>query len=672
MKQLIAGKRCLKKSTEALVIGSLLKEKSSYPVVRKVNKTKALNLDQQLLNFNKRHFSNSFILKQNNEKVNIVEINDENNNNKKSSKRLRKVIILLISLGIVISNIETLESKGLVNSSLSNKISALKKQVKSLIMYYAQLDINNGSNGITLEKKLYHYLAITFQTIEIIIRFSKIGLIGVVSLVDYFYSMNKEDWNENKEHVHRRNAERFLDLFIKLGGIYVKIGQYMSTMNNFLPKSWTDVMSVLQDSVPSQLNLEELKVLLQEEYKTDPNLIFEWIEEEPIAAASLAQVHRAKLLNSNEIVVIKAQYPSIRYYYQGDTLTRNFVITIMHGLFPEYDISWLGEKLDQVLRRELNFKLEMANAEKTRQHFESNDLVYIPKNYEQLSTERVLVMECINDSIKIDQVNELRKQFGEKGVKEACEITLETFARMIFEFGEIHTDPHPGNLLIRKHPNRKGKVQLVLLDHGLYQTLDSTFRINFCKLWKALVLKDDEVIKEYCKNYGIDDYQLYASFVLMRGYGDDVPVGLGTHATRQELEQFVEQLVSERMNQFTNLIRNIPNEMLLIMRTNNALRFINQQLGIPVNRYVINARIASKCLHLENSLSQKKNVSFYQRVKQFYFSSVESIHFEFNLHYYEWKQALWNWIYKQLIYFKLMKPIKVNIEKNDIDIVLFA
>ncbi|KAG2373125.1 hypothetical protein C9374_012857 [Naegleria lovaniensis] len=683
-------------------------------------------------------------MKQKNQSTN----NDDTTNKSKSanSKFWFKSLILTISILVLINT----EVKSEIYKTLHPHIRPYLPRIRNFLLHYSQTNISDvlfhsDQFSLTqqLEYLLFHYLAIVVQLAEGLYRFSRVASVGVSCLWDYYKHYNSKEWkeqvtkdeqrlamlvntNENEKNIyhtnssvdgnttsfpietndettsiiyqtHKRNAEKFLSLFIELGGIFVKIGQYMSSMTNFLPDAWTDTLKVLQDQVPCEATMEEIKLMFHDEELLSCGKsfdeLFEHFEAHPIAAASLAQVHRAKLrkgavselegtsLDGAEVAV-KVQYPSISYYYKGDMIAKGVALSIIHFFFPHYNISWMGSMLDETLNQELDFRIEKHNAEKitllfAREEEGMKQQLYIPKVISSLSSKRLLTMEFIN-GVKISNTEALRQRFGERGITEAASITFHVFAKMIFLHSFLHTDPHPGNILIRAHPSHKNRVQVVLLDHGLYQHLSHDFTINFAKFWRALVLNDNVFVKTYCQDLGIEDYQLYASIILMRGYDDKTGVGLFTHGTKAEFERFFKGIIEHRMDKFQQMIRNMPSEMLLIMRTNNLLRYVNQSMGVPVNRYVIYARVATVGIynkeHKEIAVlaSNSSSFSLWRYLKQKSLEKADQIYFETLLAIYQMKQCLWNWYYRQLILLGLMKPIRLSVDKNDLDVVLAA
>ncbi len=483
------------------------------------------------------------------------------------------------------------------------------------------------------------------QTIEGGKRFMKTGIVMAQIGIDYklnFYDALPKD---EKSRIHKRNAERLLDFIHRLGGVYVKIGQYLSTMTNVLPTEWTQTMLVLQDKAPT-VPLSDLQYLFIKHFGKTTTELYTDFDSTPIAAASLAQVHRATV--DGKQVAVKIQYPSITFNFYSDKITRDMIFALIPMLFPKYDSSWIGPELSDALHREMDFMLEIQNMKRAKRLFGDRQDVYIPQVVDSLSCSQILTMEFIN-GVKISDVDAIERMG--LSVKDASQTTFEAFAEMTFKHGFLHTDPHAGNIFVRPNPNNPKRTQVVILDHGLYRELDDEFRTNYAKLWKALILKDNKVVKEYCQKYGIDDYELYGAIVLMRSY-NTAEIGMISHHTMEEAQQFMDQYFEHIGDSVLNILNKMPHEMLLVMRTNSILRALNHELGVPVNRHIINARVAAQSLEQESGWK----------------------YFKFNmmLKYYEIKQRVIVALYRIAIYLHLMKPIILNLDRQSTDVILAA
>jgi aarF domain-containing kinase len=134
------------------------------------------------------------------------------------------------------------------------------------------------------------------------------------------------------------------------------------------------------------------------------------------------------------------------------------------------------------LPRELDYKIEAANAERCRQIFKHDSRIKVPEVYHEYTRERVLVMSC-EIGTPVTHVKKVREQGI--NLKDLSNLISEAFNHMIFKVGFVHGDPHPGNLFARKDEN--GKLQLVILDHGIYTDLGDETRLSYNKMWRGIL-----------------------------------------------------------------------------------------------------------------------------------------------------------------------------------------
>eukprot|EP01138_Halocafeteria_seosinensis_P009235 gb/GECG01009438.1/.p1 GENE.gb/GECG01009438.1/~~gb/GECG01009438.1/.p1 ORF type:complete len:676 (+),score=102.85 gb/GECG01009438.1/:1-2028(+) len=260
---------------------------------------------------------------------------------------------------------------------------------------------------------------------------------------------------------HRRSADRMLYVCRSNGGIFNKLGQYISTMNNVLPQEYTRTLAVVQDRAPFQ-EAEEIRRVIQYEFGKSPEEMFSHFEATPIAAASLAQVHRARTKCGKDVAV-KVQYPLLQKQIEKDLSTVKFLMKMLAYFFPDMEYTWMLPDFAENLRNELNFIQEGLNATRVAsllrgEHgtlgvedslLRHNDKVHIPDVYWKLTTNRVLTMEFI-EGIKVTDTESLRNLGIDPS--EVGSIVSRLFAELVHVHGLVHCDPHPGNIFVRRKP----------------------------------------------------------------------------------------------------------------------------------------------------------------------------------------------------------------------------
>ncbi|CAJ0917885.1 15152_t:CDS:10 [Entrophospora sp. SA101] len=340
-----------------------------------------------------------------------------------------------------------------------------------------------------------------------------------------------EEYKAAQKVVHLCVAKRLLNLCKLHTGIYIKGGQHLASLTFIIPKEYTDTLSILQDRAPYR-NMDDVKKIFYEQFNgLTPKDLFSEFDEIPLAAASLAQVHKAKTKYGDEVAV-KVQYPDVYRLFNVDIWT-----------------------MQTIFRHHAN---EMS----------------IPKIYWDLTTKRILTMEFIH-GVKINDIDGLKKIGADPNW--VRNILLEIFAEMIFCHGVIHCDPHPGNALVTISPKTK-KPQIVLLDHGLYRELSDDFRKTYCDLWKALVLNDSNALKVVSESLGVPQYIQFLPLIFAQRISDS-STPLGEDMSLEEKNIVRDQLHNITLSDFFDFLEALPRDMLLVFRTINLVRGIHRQLG---------------------------------------------------------------------------------------------
>jgi ubiquinone biosynthesis protein len=272
-----------------------------------------------------------------------------------------------------------------------------------------------------------------------------------------------EDW----ELAHRRGAGRLLDAAEALGGTLIKAGQFASSRPDLLPAAYTGELSSLQDRVPPQ-PYETVDAAIARELGRPIPEVFSRLDREPVAAASIAQVHRATL-RDGRAVAVKVQYPGVADLIEADLDALETIFDAIARLEPQIRLRPIAEYLRWTLPLELDFRREARAMTTLRQALSHRTDVIVPGVVEVLTTGRLLVMDFV-EGIRISDREALVAAGVDPG--EVAKRLNDAFAEGLFRHGVLHADPHPGNLLVQPGPDGP---RLGLLDHGLTLELEDSF-----------------------------------------------------------------------------------------------------------------------------------------------------------------------------------------------------
>ena len=275
----------------------------------------------------------------------------------------------------------------------------------------------------------------------------------------------------------RRQAKRLRAALEELGPTYAKLGQVLSTRPDLLPAEYIEELATLQDHV-APLTEEEVVQVTEQELGVPWEDVFDSIDPKPLAAGTIAQVHRATLA-SGDRVVVKVQRPTARETIEQDlALLEVFAEKVgkRPGFNQVIDMEAVFKHLSTSLRRELDFRQEAENIERMRTVLEDYDRLAVPGVHRELSTSRLLVMEEIQGG-PIAQAPQ-----GPERTQAARQL-LESFYKQVLVDGFFHADPHPGNLMWWKD-------RIYFLDFGMVGTVAADFREQLMLLLMALWQED--------------------------------------------------------------------------------------------------------------------------------------------------------------------------------------
>uniref|UniRef100_A0A8C4Q9P0 AarF domain-containing protein kinase 1 n=1 Tax=Eptatretus burgeri TaxID=7764 RepID=A0A8C4Q9P0_EPTBU len=418
---------------------------------------------------------------------------------------------------------------------------------------------------------------------------------------DYMISLRHLDhgtpeyWSV-KSQVHLRSAVRLHNLCRANRGTFVKVGQHLGTLEYLLPEEYTQTLKVLHSSAPAS-PLKDVKAVIREDLGQEV-LVRDLID---ITRQMKQRLGRTLKMETREITETKKEIealPETREINRvenelnktEETETKNQEETNRHEVPTEIKCIETREieKIEERLHDKDGVKDEHTHVELARDHGGglADGVVTWCKQLDSLLQERGGGICPLEVSRKLGMM----------------------YSEMIFVNGFVHCDPHPGNVLVRKDPN-SAETQLILLDHGLYLDLSLSFRLEYCRLWLALIRADIQAIEKHSRALGAGDlFPLFACILTARPWKvvldgiDRVPISLNESAELQAE-------AAHYLSQISGLLDRVPRQMLLLIKTNDLLRGVEATLRTraSASSFLVMAR---SCVQALDSWLQRLRISF--------------------------------------------------------------
>lgn len=355
------------------------------------------------------------------------------------------------------------------------------------------------------------FLRAYFLTGRILTRYSFLFLLRKI--------FGSHRFNNLMEATHIKTARRMKRTILDLKGLFIKVGQMMSIMTQFLPEPLTQELEGLQDAVPPA-PYSDIEKRFVEEFGKKPLEVYAEFNPEALASASLGQVHLARG-HQGQRLAVKVQYPDIEAIVQSDLKILRRIYGLLNMIFPQYGLKKTYLEIKEVILEELDFKKEAQNLATLKENLKDERDFLFPKVYDELSTARVLTLEFM-DGVKISNLEALQEM--ELNPTDVAKKIIHVYCKQIFIDGIYHADPHPGNFLVQAEERemevyspaaenqaesggqvrqvRRVVPRIVMMDFGAVARISEPMRQGIAKFMEGVIKRDTQLISRAMKEMG--------------------------------------------------------------------------------------------------------------------------------------------------------------------------
>lgn len=295
--------------------------------------------------------------------------------------------------------------------------------------------------------------------------------------------------------VHRSNARRMYKGFVRLRGVYIKLGQILSIMGSFLPKAYGEELEGLQDEVPHR-PYQEIRKAIRKSLGKDPQELFQEFNTTAIAAASLGQVHQATT-HEGDKVAVKILYPNVATIIKIDLRVLSWALRVYRWFVPIRQIERVHEQLKDMLERETDLAHEAECLIRMSANFDDDPDVLFPEFYPELSCSTVMTMSFM-DGKKISKSEEIIAM--ELSPDDVATKLVQVFYKQLFFDKFFHADPHPGNFFVQRGP--EGQVRIVVLDLGSASNVSAELVDGMLDILSGVMTGQDDLVVKGIEGMG--------------------------------------------------------------------------------------------------------------------------------------------------------------------------
>jgi len=428
---------------------------------------------------------------------------------------------------------------------------------------------------MTLKKSIFKKYRHANRYIEILRVLAKHGFGDFISRtkIDKIFEFNGDKAAfENKTPESEKNIwQRIKMILEELGPAFIKLGQTISNRPNLVPPELLEELEKLQNSVQAFDGALAVRIIEKELEKPLAEL-FKTFNEKPLAAASIAQVHKA-VLNSGAAVVVKVQRPDIKKVIEVDLEIMKDLAALMENYESELkriDIIGIVEEFEKSILKELDFSYEASNMEKFGINFKNAAEIYVPKCYRDYSTKKILTMEFI-DGINISEIEEIRKRnlSPEIIASRGADLIL----KQIFDHGFFHADPHPGNIMVLDNN------VICFLDYGMMGFLSNSTREHLSSVIIGVAKHDAAKIAKTLIKFSIKNVDDFNFAIIESQVGELIERHLYQSLTHMDMSAMLNSIIKIMIENHLKM----PSDFYLLVRALIILQASGENLNKNFN-----------------------------------------------------------------------------------------
>jgi len=333
--------------------------------------------------------------------------------------------------------------------------------------------------------------------IQVLLKYGFEDVVVNTPLNNLIPQNKKINWSRQDRSIFEYNRWERVRMFTEeLGATFIKLAQVLSNRPDILPAELIDEFEKLQSQV-QPFPSEKAKEIIEQEIEKPIEELFSYFEERPLGSASIGQVHRARLIDGQDVVV-KVRRPKVKDLVRTDLELLKEIIKLTEPYLKKQGIlnpMEIVETFESTMQKELDYGIEARNLEQFRNFYKSEKTFTVPKAYKQLSSEKVLVMELVHGCKITDAAT--MESWG-LDPKKIAETGMDIYLKQIFEYGYFHADPHPGNILIQKDGS------ICLIDFGMVGKLLKRDKLAFAGIIVAMANKDPRAMAMNFRRLAID------------------------------------------------------------------------------------------------------------------------------------------------------------------------